>query len=338
MNGILLITRKLPYDSGVIVSVRHLEKILRCNGVSARVYEYETEEELVRVAVNSPERAVDIHVPAFSDEALEKIMSCGKRIMLSIHSTICNLQAEEGMLERIFTIGKTYGDRLQISCPSRREKRGMNAFSSGRFVYLPNTFSYPIIPYEDAIVQAEERMERTVKKLACFCAYRPFKNLPTQIAAVALASNRHHLELQFSAGSDKNPLYRTVHTLAERAGLPSVTWPQKTNREFYNSLDGVSLLLQVSLSETLSYVALEHMVRGIPVIGSNSIPFATVTADYSDVTDIAEKICEVLEPDRYMDMVKRSYVQAERLVWENNAAAVEVMRQFLGSEKKYRGR
>ena len=131
MDGILLITRKLPYDSGVIVSVRHLERILRKDGIPARVYEYETEEELVRVAAASPERAVDIHVPAFSDDALKKIMNCGKRIMLSIHSTICNLQAEEGMLERIFTIGKTYEDRLQISCPSLRETKGMNAFSSG---------------------------------------------------------------------------------------------------------------------------------------------------------------------------------------------------------------
>ena len=106
MTAIAFLTRKVGFDSGVVVSIRHLRQTLAAQGVASEYAEFGSDEELVRLARESSARYLDIHVPSFSDEAFEQVMQTGKTVMLSIHSTLCNLQAEEGMLLRLFRLGR----------------------------------------------------------------------------------------------------------------------------------------------------------------------------------------------------------------------------------------
>ena len=329
MTAIAFLTRKVGFDSGVVVSIRHLRQTLAAQGVASEYAEFGSDEELVRLARESSARYLDIHVPSFSDEAFDQVMQTGKTVMLSIHSTLCNLQAEEGMLLRLFRLGRRYQERLLISCPSFREVVAMNAIQAGRFVYLPNTFSYEMLTETEAEEQGRIRLQAGRRQISLFSAYRPLKNLPVQVAAACICAQDTPLELHFSHGEERNPLYQAVMTMTEMAGVPTVVHPQMKNREFYQSLDGISVLLQVSLSETLSYVALEHMARGIPVVGSSSIPFAVLQADYSDVQDIAAKLRQILVPETYLDHVGAALAGARCLIEENNQQAGQTIKAFL---------
>ena len=109
MTDLLIITREVGYDSGVIVSIRHLAAVLEQAGISVRTCRFSTEEELWELAKEAPEACLNIHVPSFKDETLAQIMTLGKPVLLSIHSTLCNLQTEAGLLERIFRMGRAKG-------------------------------------------------------------------------------------------------------------------------------------------------------------------------------------------------------------------------------------
>ena len=330
MTDLLIITREVGYDSGVIVSIRHLAAVLEQAGISVRTCRFSTEEELWELAREAPEACLNIHVPSFKDETLAQIMTLGKPVLLSIHSTLCNLQTEAGLLERIFRMGRLYGGQLLFSCPSGPETEAMNALHSGQFIHLPNAFSYPLLTEAEAGERAAQRLAERSRQIGMFSAYRPFKNLPVQLAAASLCAGDFPLELHFSHGTEQNPLYRAMRELSEAACLPAVFHEQMSNGEFYASLDDISVLMQVSLSETLSYVALEHMARGIPVVGSASIPFATWQADYSDVQDIADKLRLALAADTYQENVSRTLARARQVVTANNQGAVARIREFIG--------
>ena len=201
--SVAIITKKMSYDTGVIVSIRHLSKVLENAGIPHKVYYYTDEHELVNLVENCDETHINLQVPSFSDETLKTVISIGKPVMLSIHSTLCNMQVEEGMLGRVFCLGEKYGDRMLISCPSERETLAMNSFNKGRFVWLPNTFSYAV-PDETEVLNRAERISRdSVIKVGLFCAYRPLKNIPVQIAALQMISKKYSFELHMFVDNPK---------------------------------------------------------------------------------------------------------------------------------------
>jgi glycosyltransferase involved in cell wall biosynthesis len=249
--------------------------------------------------------------------------------VLSIHSTLCNLQAEEGVYARLLSWARRYPELL-LTCPSAREVKGMNALLPIRCLYLPNT--YACRTEEQAVLSnIEMRFRRVRRRVSIFCAYRPLKNMATQIAAVALAAREIPLELHLLEGPGNNPLYRSVQALTEGLPFPVVYHASMTNEACRRLAGEMDLGLQVSLSETFSYVACEHMMGGVPVVGSSSVPYATLIADYSDVTDIAAKIVTALYDDeQYRAFALDSRLRAVRLAEKNAAdalAAIEKIQQ-----------
>lgn len=327
--SVAIITKKMSYDTGVIVSIRHLSKVLENAGIPHKVYYYTDEHELVNLVENCAETHINLQVPSFSDETLKTVISIGKPVMLSIHSTLCNMQVEEGMLGRVFCLGEKYGDRMLISCPSERETLAMNSFNKGRFVWLPNTFSYAV-PDETEVLNRAERISRdNVIKVGLFCAYRPLKNIPVQIAALQMLSKKYSIELHMFEDNPKNPLYTTLIKMLDGLDIKYILRKQADNASFYSSIDDITLGMQVSLSETFSYVAIEHMSRGIPFLGSQSIPFSTLVADYSDVNDISEKADKLMMPGDYKCNSLKSYRLAKEIIDKNSHQAVTAITDFL---------
>ena len=59
------------------------------------------------------------------------------------------------------------------------------------------------------------------------------------------------------------------------------------------------------------YVAFEQMVQGVPVIGSDSIPFATLNASYSSMPEMYDCMDELLKgKDKYRAYCMKSYRKA----------------------------
>lgn len=321
MTDMTMFLKRLPYESGVLVSVRHLEAVLHAAGMPAHLVLYDDDADLLAQAQHTKSQCLDLQVPSFSDDTMAAIMQLGKRIVLSIHSTLCNLQAEEGVYARLISWGHRYPG-LRLTCPSAREVKGMNALLPIRCFYLPNTYACRT---EEQVVQKsiEARLRRVRRRVSIFCAYRPLKNIVAQIAAVALAAQEIPLELHLLEGPGHNVLYRTVQALTAELPFPVVYHASMTNEACRELAGEMDLGLQVSLSETFSYVACEHMMGGVPVIGSASVPYAALIADYSDVIDIAEKIVTVLRDDeQYRAVCLASRLQAIRLAEKNTVDAI----------------
>ena len=91
MKSLGIFLKKLGYTSGVMVSVSHLCGVLERAGIGYRIYDYRDDEELTELVRNCTCSCINLQVPSFSDETMERIMSLHRNVVLSIHSTLCNL-------------------------------------------------------------------------------------------------------------------------------------------------------------------------------------------------------------------------------------------------------
>lgn len=320
--------KKLPYESGVAVSVKHLCKELNDSHITYELRNYKDDEELLSMVKNCKSKCINLQVPSFSDETMNNIMNTGKNIVLSIHSTMCNIQTEEGLYARFGRWAKLY-PCLRFTCPSKSETDGFNALYGNCFLYLPNTFSYEISSKEISNL-ISNKCGRTMKEVSLFCAYRPMKNIVTQFAAVKLASQQIPITLHLFTGLKNNPLYQAIRQFSDQPDINVVFHEQMPNYECFKLEKQMDLAMQVSLSETFSYVAFEHMICAIPVVGSSSVSFATIHSDYSNVDIMAENIVEALKnPKHYKDLAIKSLQTAQLIRKKNREDAIHTINEMI---------
>lgn len=333
--------KKLSYTSGVKVSVDHLCRVLNENGLAWQVYEYVNDEDLLHQVETCDCSCINLQVPSFSDRTMELIMRSKNNVVLSIHSTLCNLQVEDNCLDRLIEFGRKY-PRLAVTCPSLCETESMQRIFGCDCLYLPNTFSYETDP-EDIRKKIRDRADRLQSilnhssgkaEISLFSAYRPFKNMVTQAAAVAMLPSDIPVRLHLLDTSAKTPVYAAVAKICEDGDIETVYHRQSGNRELFRQMAGIDLGLQVSLSETFSYVAFEHMSQAVPVIGSSSVPFASCTADYSDARSIRDSILRILsDPGNYAAYSEAAYQRSMEIRRRNALDAAACVRSMLTRSK-----
>ena len=132
----------------------------------------------------------------------------------------------------------------------------------------------------------------------------------------------------------KTPVYATDAKICEDGGIETVYHRQSGNRELFRQMAEIDLGLQVSLSETFSYVAFEHMSQAVPVIGSSSVPFASCTADYSDARSIRDSILRILsDPGNYAAYSEAAYQRSMEIRRRNALDAAACVRSMLARSK-----
>ena len=152
----------------------------------------------------------------------------------------------------------------------------------------------------------------------------------TQVAAVAMLPQNIPVRLHLLDTGGKTPVYYSVRRICEDAGIDTVYHAQSGNRELFETTGSLDLGLQVSLSETFSYVAFEHMSQGVPVAGSSSVPFAGAVADYSNACNIRDNIALILsDPDEYFRFREQACERAAQIRKKNAADAVDCIRQMM---------
>lgn len=327
MKDLTIFIKDIGYETGVVVSVRHLAAILQEDNIDFEIYRYKDDEDLLKGVTNCNSKCINLQVPSFSDETMDKIQATGKNIVLSIHSTMCNLQVEGDALTRIVNWSKNHNRNFRITCPSQSETDGFNAFSNIEFLYLPNTFSYKVNPIQIEKKISQKCDDMNPIKISLFCAYRPFKNMITQVAAVAMLAKKYPIELHMFDERKEHPLFKNIVNMAQQSGLKLVLHGKLSNFECFQSMKEMHLGLQISLSETFSYVAFEHMVQGVPVVGSHSIPFSSLVAKYSDVTDMERCMGEIIL--NYKEFALNSMKKANQVLEKNNADALSTVRTMI---------
>lgn len=332
MKDISFFVKKIDFESGVTVSVKHLCKSLDTTDISYEIVEYCDDEDLYKKALNCKSRCINLQVPSFGDETLKKILKVKDNVVISIHSTLCNLQVEEGSLIRLLNLGNSEYKNLRFTCPSKCECDGLNAVMKREYLYLPNTFSYPCSDEEvSELIKGKTDFNRKLN-ISLVCAYRPLKNMITQTAAVIMLAKDYPLRLHLFDSNFQSPVYNAILEMAHHNNLEIVMHPQMSNFDCFKQTSQFDLGLQVSLSETFSYVAFEHMIQGIPVVGSDSVTFSSEIVKYSDVNEMYEAMKKILEsPEIYKCYSRTARQKAMAVQNQNKNDAIATIRRMIGN-------
>lgn len=330
MKDISFFVKQIDFESGVTVSVKHLCKNLDDEGISYEIINYIDDDDLRVKALECNSKCINLQVPSFGDDVLEKILSVKDNVVISIHSTLCNLQVEEGSLSRLLKLGNSGYNNLRFTCPSKCECDGLNAIMKREYLYLPNTFSYPC-PEEDvkSLIDSKTDLNRRIK-ISLVCAYRPFKNMITQVAAVIMLAKKYDVELHMFDSNFQSPVYKDILEMAKYNDLKIVLHPQMNNYDCFRKTAEFDLGLQVSLSETFSYVAFEHMIQGIPIVASDSVRFASEIVKYCDVNEMYYGMEKILEnSDKYKKYSLNARKTALDVLEQNRLDAVKTVKQMI---------
>lgn len=130
--------------------------------------------------------------------------------------------------------------------------------------------------------------------ISCFGASRPLKNQTVQAAAAIYYAEESGQQLTFHMNWANTQLMKSVrslfhgpHVLIEHSWLP--------RQEFLELCNGMSVGMQVSLSETFNLVSADHVWQHTPVVVSKEVDWASSRIeDPTFVFQISEELDRVL--------------------------------------------
>ena len=221
----------------------------------------------------------------------------GVKWIIRCHSELPFL-AQEGIAMKWV---KGYLSRdVSISGNSKRINDELQLLASAMGYKSDNSF-IPLLPnqypnYFDYLVT--ERPITSPINVACFGAVRPLKNHLLQAVAAIKFAKDHKVKLNFHINSNRieSGGSNTLKNLRELfEGLPDqynlVEHPWLPRPEFIQLLNQMTILLQVSFSETFNIVTADALSAGIPVVVSNEISWVnSPKANPTSVNDIVEKM------------------------------------------------
>ena len=326
MKKILMLYRDFGFDTGVKVSNYHLEKLIHSEGISCHSYGYKNDEDLLLYVKKNPADVILLQAPTFGHACIKQLLESGCTVCLVIHSTISFLQVEEEAFDNVQEYLQISHPRFFLANPCRYEVLGFLSYAKANVIYLPNTYNSIIKP-------RMRKRNRGCTCIALFCAYRPFKNIMTQITACSILYRHLSFELHLLE-SKMNSVYHNTRSLLKNMDFPVFFHPQCNNSEMHRLLEQMDIGLQVSYSETFSYIIYEHMMHGTPTISSTTVPFATKVVDFNNAEKIAAAILEVVGNDEVYESASiQAIATAKRIKEENNRDAMKAVRQLLEAKK-----
>jgi glycosyltransferase involved in cell wall biosynthesis len=330
MIDYLILYRDWGRATGVTVSVNHLLKLMNANGFSNKVIFYHNDEELLEAISCNMTRVIMLQAPTFKYDTLIKILDTGRNTVLVVHSTISYLQAEADAFENVQKYLQLVYRNFMICNPCQYEVEGFRSYAKTEIIYLPNTFNQGSFNSEsDLNKKIKMKQNNPQKKISIFCDYRPFKNIATQITACSIASKQLNLELHMFIEKHENSVYKNIKLLLKNTNLPIVWHDKCGNKELHDILDNMTLGLQVSYSETFSYIIFEHMIHGIPTIASTTVPFASIISEFNDAKKIADKIYYITQDIQYSKYAQKAIQQSENVRKKNNKDALKALKIIL---------
>jgi hypothetical protein len=191
-----------------------------------------------------------------------------------------------------------------------------------RVIYLPNY--YP----QDYKTKKFDKKKDTID-ISCFGAVRPLKNHLEQALGAIEFANAIGKKLRFHINSTRmenkgEPVFHNLkglfaHTCDLGHTLVNHDW---TPREEFIQLCGqMDIGMQVSFSETFNIVSADHISQGVPVVGSDEIPwlFKPFAAEPTKSDDIKNKLMYTYKfPNLNVLMNKKllkSYTSKTEKIW-----------------------
>lgn len=201
----------------------------------------------------------------------------------------------------------------------------LNKTNNNKITYLPNYYHIDKI-YNCKNIKSKET---NIINICCFGALRPLKNNLIQAFAAIEFCKKINKKLNFhinsrpeSGGSEyeKNLLNIFSHS---NTNYNLICHEWKTRNDFFELCKTMDIGMQVSLSETFNIVAADLVVLGIPLVGSNEIPWLSHNSitNTTDVNDIVNKLLFAYENEEINVSENQNsllnYVNNSKDMWKN---------------------
>ena len=195
--------------------------------------------------------------------------------------------------------------------------------AQNKVIYLPNY-------YPQSYRHKRFNHTKSQVDICCFGAVRPMKNHLLQAVAALEFAEHHGKQLRFHINAGRvegrgEPVMRNLENLFAQihgSGHQLVAHAWTPRAQFLELCSTMDLGLQVSFSETFNIVGADLISQGVPVVGSNEIPWSAgvFAADPTSSRSIAHKLHLAWELPavnvRWQQWNLRNYTSKTKRVWQ----------------------
>lgn len=306
--------------SGLRNSVKFINDMLNQNGISSHSVIVTDNNDIDREVSNFKPTHVFIEalwVVPEKFEVLKKLHPAIKWI-IRIHSEIPFLALEGIALEWIRKYVRM--PNVFVAANSQKAREDLEVITDYPILYLPNF--YP------SFFESPKTDFGRILQIGSFGAVRPFKNqLEQAVAAIRYAQDNgksllFHINVARIEGGEA--LLKNLRALfANRLNMSLVEHPWLSHLDFLRLLRSeIDLVMMASFTETFSIVAADAVSQGIPVLGSDDIPWLSPDATVANLTssnEMAGGIRQVLTRPRKITRENQKglmrYADRSKQIW-----------------------
>jgi len=256
-----------PTSNGLRTSAQIIVDMLLAEGKRAKLVEAIDGNCIDRlVNENKPDRVVieAVWVTPAKIAELQKLWP-KVRWTIRIHSEIPFLAHEGNAIDWIY---QYVTQNIEIAFNSAQIIHDFNVLAQA--AYLPNY--YPLRKPRPC------RPDDHVIDVGCFGAIRPLKNQLMQAFAAVRYARIHGRKLRFHMNSTRQEqgggnVLKNIIALSKAANFELVMHEWLEHAEFLELIGSMDIVLQVSLSETFCITAADAVSMGVPMVGSETIPW-----------------------------------------------------------------
>ena len=220
-----------------------------------------------------------IEAPWVPRDAMADLLRAFPRVhfLVRSHSQIGFLQIEPGaiqLLRELLTL-QDNSLNLTVATNSLTLKRFFETAYSGHALYLPNLYDLERVARKRDVTHTSRTL-----RIGSFGALRLLKNHTTAAAAALMLARKRGCDLEFSVSVESDTMGGAAVLDALRKMFADLKWAKLVERPwedwatFRQTVSGMDLCLQVSMTETFNITTADAVAEGVPCVVSPCIEWA----------------------------------------------------------------
>lgn len=353
MDALFLLRRKNPYDgdytataqlesngtlnyqaaSGMWTSAKMVVDTLTTNNIVATQALLNDANEIDAIVVNTNADTIFIEglwvTPMKFRELLSLPRHSGRTWIVRIHSDMPFLASEGVAFDWMFQY-VNLGVKIAPNSPRlyRELKIWLKALGftpeaiTATLIYLPNCYNTNFRQFDSAELNFNSK---DTIDIGCFGAVRLLKNHVIQAHNALEFSQKigKPLRWHYNDNLSQNgtgPLKNMIDMLSHVPNVELIEHPWQPHAEFLSTLQGIDILMQVSMSETMNIVAADATWVGRPMIVSEEINWAFPMFGDANFSDKTQSVMATVyaRPEFFVNANRdglRQYAQTSEVIW-----------------------
>jgi hypothetical protein len=237
-----------------------------------------------------------LEAPWVGRDAMAELLWAFPKVQFIVrsHSQIGFLQVEPGaiaLLRALLALSETVPN-LRVATNSRSLQRFFHTAYGRDALYLPNLYDVERVGRK----RDAAHTSRTLR-IGSFGALRLLKNHTTAAAAALMLARRRGCDLEFYVSVENETMGGAAVLEALRRMFEGLPWakliecPWQDWSTFRQSVAGMDLCLQISMTETFNITTADAVAEGVPCVVSPAIEWAP--DDWKAETDRLEDIARI---------------------------------------------